>query len=174
MSYLQKKIGTIVIKKPHPSFIKNIWNDTATFKNYYWKSFGNKMYFITGDSAYIDKDGYIYLKGRIDNIINIQGKRISLLEVESAILKIKNIEECAVISYNHPRKGSILAAFCVPEQNISEWQITELENEVREKIKTNLGDWINLQEIRFTQVLPKSPSGKVLKDLLREIALGME
>jgi len=168
------KTGTIVIKKPHPSFIRNIWNDVDTFKNFYWKRYTTKNYFFTGDSANVDKDGYIYLKGRIDNIINIQGKRISILEVESTILKIKDIDECSVISYNHPRKGSILAAFCVPEQNISEWQITELENEIREKIKNNLGDWVNLREIRFTQVLPKSPSGKVLKDLLKEVALGME
>ena len=166
--------GNIVIKKPHPSLIRNIWNDIDTFKNSYWKRINNNNYFITGDSAFIDKDNYIYLKGRVDNIINIQGKRISLLEVEAAIMKLKNIEECSVISYNHPRKGSILAAFCVPEENISEWQINELENEIKDKIKTNLGDWVNLQEIRFTHVLPKSPSGKVLKDLLKEIALGME
>ncbi len=167
--------GTIVIKKPHPALIRGILNDKNSYVNYYWKRYGEKNWFFTGDSAYRDKDGYIFLKGRIDNIINIEGRRVSLLEIESVISKIKDIEECAVISYNHPRKGAILSLFCIPETNIAnEWQLSELEKEIKERLTRDLGEWLNLQEIRFTQVLPKSPSGKILKDLLKDIALGME
>ena len=171
----KENTGTMVIKKPHPSFIRNIWNDPDTYKNQYWQRFKDKKFFFTGDSAYLDKDEYIFLKGRIDNVINIEGKRLSLLEIESVISKIRDIDECAVISYNHPRKGAILSAFCVPESNITnESQINDLENEIKERVYRDIGDWINLQEIRFTQMLPKAPSGKILKNLLKEIALGME
>ncbi len=167
--------GTIVLKKPHPALIRDILNDTKSYENFYWNRYGDKNYFFTGDSAYRDKEGYIFLKGRIDNIINIEGRRISLLEIESVISKIDEIEECAVISYNHPRKGAILSLFCIPETSVvNEWQLSELEREIKEKLTRDIGDWLNLQEIRFTQVLPKSPSGKILKDLLKDIALGME
>ncbi len=168
--------GTIVLRKPHPALIRGILNDkNNNYANYYWNRYHNKKYFFTGDSAYRDSEGYIFLKGRIDNIINIEGRRVSLLEIESVISKIKEIEECAVISYNHPRKGSILALFCIPETSVvNEWQLSELEREIRQKLTRDIGEWLNLQEIRFTQVLPKSPSGKILKDLLKDIALGME
>ena len=167
--------GTIVIKKPHPSFLRGIWGDDDTYKNQYWNRFKDKNFFFTGDSAYMDKDGYIFLKGRIDNILNIEGKRLSLLEIESVISKVKNIEECAVIYYNHPRKGGILSAFCVPDDDIAnEWQVSELESEIKERVYRDIGDWVNLQEIRFTQIIPKAPSGKILKNLLKDIALGME
>ncbi len=168
-------MGNLVIRKFHPALIRGLWDDHDTFKNQYWRRYKEKRYFFTGDSAYVDKNNYIFLKGRVDNIINIQGKRLNLLEIEAVILKNKKIEEVAVISYNHPRKGSILSAFCVLTHFISsDWELSDLENEIKEKVNNDVGDWVNLQEIRFTQMLPKSPSGKVLKNLLKEIAIGME
>jgi acetyl-CoA synthetase len=167
--------GTIVIKKPHPAIFREILNDSSTSYLTYWNRYQGKNLFFTGDSAKRDSDDYIYLQGRIDNIINIEGRRVNLLEIESIILKIKDIDECAVISYNHPRKGSILAAFCVPDSSVmNEWQLSELEQEIKSLVSREIGNWINLQEIRFTQGLPKSPSGKLLRDMLREVALGME
>ncbi len=166
--------GIIVLKKPIPSLIKRIWQDKNKFKSIYWDRFSGKKFFYTGDSAYYDDEGYIYLAGRVDNVINVEGRRINLAQIEDVIKRIPQIKEVAVIWYHHPRKGGILSAFCVLKKNVQEWELQNIEDEIKTKLNENIGEWINLQEIRFTKLLPKSPDGEVLKDILKEIALGME
>ncbi len=166
--------GIIALRKPMPSLIRKLWKNGNKYKSIYWNKFLGKNYFYTGDSAYYDEDGYIYLTGRVDDVINVEGRRVNLAQIENIIRRIPQVKEVAVIWYHHPRKGGILSAFCVLKKNVQEWELQNIEDEIKLRLNENIGEWINLQEIRFTKILPKGPDGEVLKDILKEIAIGME
>jgi len=168
------KGGYLVIKKPFPSQLRTIWGDDQRYIDTYWPKFGGK-YYLAGDSARKDKDGYFWIMGRIDDVLNVSGHRLGTMEVESALVAHKGVAEAAVVGYPHEIKGEAIFAYVVlrgerPEGGVDESLTTELRNWVGEQI----GAIAKPDEIRFADNLPKTRSGKIMRRLLRNIARGEE
>jgi acetyl-CoA synthetase len=166
--------GFLVIKKPWPSMLRTIWNDDARYVDTYWPMFDGK-YYLAGDSAYIDTDGYFWIMGRIDDVLNVSGHRLGTMEVESALVAHERIAEAAVVGRPHDIKGEAIVAFVIckgerPTGEAADEMITELRNWVAKEI----GPIAKPDDIRFADGLPKTRSGKIMRRLLRAIAKGEE
>ncbi len=159
-------MGYLAIKKGWPSMMKSIWKN----KNEYESSFIND-WFITGDSAYMDEDGYFWFQGRVDDVINAAGERIGPFEVESRIAEHPSVEEVGVIGKPDPVKGEIIKAFITLKHGYEPTQ--ELKEEIREFVKRGLSRHAVPQEIDFIDTLPKTRSGKIMRRVLatRELNL---
>ncbi|MEQ9619947.1 MAG: acetate--CoA ligase [Deltaproteobacteria bacterium] len=160
--------GYLVIKTPWPSMLRTIYRDLKRYVDTYWSRFPG-IYF-TGDGAKRDKDGYIWVLGRVDDVMNVAGHRISTMEVESAHVAHPHVVEAAVIGRAHEIKGQAIVAFVTLRENVkhSEKLIDELKKHVSKKI----GAIARPDEIIFTAELPKTRSGKIMRRLLRNIAEG--
>jgi acetyl-CoA synthetase len=160
--------GYLVLRKPWPAMARTIWGDPDRYVQQYWSRF-DKMYF-TGDGAKRDEDGYIWLLGRVDDVLNVAGHRIGTMEVESALVSHPSVAEAAVVGINHEIKGQALAAFVTLRggNEPSDSQIDVLRNHVGEKI----GAIAKPDKIFFTAELPKTRSAKIMRRLLRDIGEG--
>jgi acetyl-CoA synthetase len=161
--------GYLVIRKPWPSMLRTIWNDNHRYISTYWEKFQNR-YYVAGDSAHRDADGYYWIMGRIDDVLNVAGHRLGTMEIESALVAHKRVAEAAVVGRPHPIKGESVFAFVVcrgarPTGDTSAF-VTELRNWVTEQ----LGAIAKPDDIRFADNLPKTRSGKIMRRLLRTIA----
>ena len=158
--------GYLVIKRPWPSMLRTIWGDDERYKQQYWSQLEG-IYFA-GDGARRDKDGYFWIMGRIDDVINVSGHRLGTAEVESALVSHSAVAEAAVVARPDDLKGSAIVAFVTLEgtHNSSE----SLNQELREHVVKEIGALARPDEIRFTDALPKTRSGKIMRRLLREIA----
>ena len=158
--------GYLVIKRPWPSMLRTIWGDDERYRQQYWSQIDG-IYFA-GDGARRDPDGYFWIMGRIDDVINVSGHRLGTAEIESALVSHKAVAEAAVVPRPDELKGSGIVAFVTLEgtQNPSE----ELNQELREHVVKEIGALARPDEIRFTDALPKTRSGKIMRRLLREIA----
>jgi len=161
--------GMLCIAKPWPGMLRGIWGDEKRFEEQYWSTFpGN---YLTGDNARIDDDGYYWIMGRIDDVINVSGHRLSTIEVESAMVSHPNVAECAAVGRPHEIKGQAIAVFI----SIKDAQPTEeLRKELKLHVRKEIGALAVPDDIRFTQSLPKTRSGKIMRRLLRDIAAGRE
>ncbi|EHL07844.1 acetate--CoA ligase [Desulfitobacterium hafniense DP7] len=160
--------GYLAIKEPWPAMLRNIYGDPARFERTY---FGNwpGVYF-PGDGAKWDKDGYFWILGRVDDVINVSGHRIGTMEVESALVDHPSVAEAAVIGKNHEVKGQALACFVTLKEGI---EITpDLEDELKKHVAKKIGTLARPDDIFFTAELPKTRSGKIMRRLLRDIAEG--
>ncbi len=162
--------GLLVIRKPWPSMLRTIWGDDKRYRKQYWSDV--KGCYFTGDGARKDKDGYIWIMGRVDDVINIAGHRLGTMEVESALVAHPEVAEAACVGIPHDIKGEAIAAFVTLKGDNS-------KNAAREK---ELSNWV-VKEIgaiarpdymRFTGALPKTRSGKIMRRLLRDIASGAD
>lgn len=160
--------GLLVVRKPWPSMLRGIYGDPDRYYETYWKKFGN-LYF-TGDGAKIDRDGYLWLLGRVDDVINVSGHRIGTMEVESACVDFPAVSEAAVIGIPHEIKGQAIVAFVTIKDGVPHTLdlIEEIESHVVEKI----GAIARPEKIFITAELPKTRSGKIMRRLLRDIANG--
>ena len=160
--------GYLVIRQPWPSMLRGIYGDPKRYQQVYWDRIPG-MYF-TGDGARIDEDGYFWLLGRVDDVINVAGHRIGTMEVESALVSHPLVAEAAVIGMHHEIKGQALAAFVTIKEggHTDEAMLEELRDHVAEKI----GAIAKPDRILFTSELPKTRSGKIMRRLLRDIAEG--
>jgi acetyl-CoA synthetase len=160
--------GYLVMKKPWPAMLRTIYKDPERYKEQYWSKVPG-MYF-TGDGCKRDSDGYFWLLGRVDDVMNIAGHRISTMEVESALVAHETVAEAAVIGKSHELKGQAIAAFVTLKNTVqgSPMLIQELTEHVAEKI----GAIAKPEVIFFTAELPKTRSGKIMRRLLRDIAEG--
>lgn len=160
--------GYLVIKNPWPSMLRTIYGDPKRYVDTYWSRFPN-IYF-TGDGAKRDKDGYIWVLGRVDDVMNVSGHRLSTMEVESALVDHHAVAEAAVIGRTDELKGQAIVAFTTPKKNVraDKALIDELKAHVAKKI----GAIARPEEIIFTAELPKTRSGKIMRRLLRNIAEG--
>jgi len=160
--------GYLVLRKPWPAMLRGIYGDPQRYQEQYWSRFPG-LYF-TGDGARRDADGYFWLLGRVDDVINVAGHRIGTMEVESALVAHPKVAEAAVIGMSHDIKGQALAAFVtLKEGRVGDnAAIEELRNHVAEKI----GSIAKPDRILFTAELPKTRSGKIMRRLLRDIAEG--
>jgi len=166
--------GYLVIKRPWPSMLRTIWGDNDRYIATYWEKFKNR-YYVAGDSARRDKDGYYWIMGRIDDVLNIAGHRLGTMEIESALVAHPKVAEAAVVSKPHEIKGESAFAYVVlnvprPQGALAKALIDELRGWVGDQ----LSPIAKPDEIRLTDNLPKTRSGKIMRRLLRAVARGEE
>jgi acetyl-CoA synthetase len=163
--------GYLVIRQPFPSLLRTLWGDPQRFrKTYFPDELGGKMY-LAGDSSHQDADGYFWIMGRIDDVLNVSGHRLGTMEIESALVANPRVAESAVVGKPHDIKGEAIIAFVVckgarPEGD----EARKLVAELREWVSTEIGPIAKPDEIRFGDNLPKTRSGKIMRRLLRAIA----
>lgn len=160
--------GYLVIKKPWPSMMRGLYRDPERFKKTYWTDIKG-MYF-TGDGARRDKDGYFWIMGRVDDVINVSGHRLGTMEVESALVSHPFVAEAAVVGKPDEIKGSAICAFVTLKGKRT--PSASLKEELRLHVAKEIGAMAKPDDIRFTDALPKTRSGKIMRRLLREIASG--
>jgi acetyl-CoA synthetase len=166
------KGGYLVITKPFPSMLRTIWGDDQRYIDTYWPKFGGK-YYLAGDSARRDADGYFWIMGRIDDVLNVSGHRLGTMEVESALVAHERVAEAAVVGRPDEIKGEAIFAYVVlrgprPKDGIDE----ELTKELRNWVSEQIGPIAKPDNIRYADNLPKTRSGKIMRRLLRNIACG--
>ncbi|MEL7496966.1 MAG: acetate--CoA ligase [Planctomycetota bacterium] len=161
--------GMLCIAQPWPGMLRGIWGDDQRFHDQYWATYpGN---YLTGDNARLDDDGYYWIMGRIDDVINVSGHRLSTIEVESALVSHPNVAECAAVGRPHEIKGQAIAVFVT----ITDAEPGEaLREELRLHVRKEIGALAVPDDIRFTDAVPKTRSGKIMRRLLRDIASGRE
>jgi len=161
--------GYLVVKKPWPGMLRTILNNDERYKDQYWAKYGLKYYFA-GDGAKRDKDGYLWLLGRVDDVMNVSGHRISTMEVESALVDHPSVAEAAVIGRTHEMKGQAVSAFVTLKGHVQ--ASDALMKELKAHVVTKIGALARPEEIFFTAELPKTRSGKIMRRLLRDVAEG--
>jgi len=162
--------GYLVIKKPWPAMFRTIYGDPNRYVKQYWSEIPG-IYF-TGDGARRDADGYFWVMGRVDDVINVSGHRLSTMEVESALVGHPKVAEAAVVGRHDDIKGQAIAAFVTLESGNP--PTDELKNELKQWVTKEIGSLARPDDIRFAEILPKTRSGKIMRRLLREIAGGGE
>ncbi len=162
------KGGYLVIKKPWPSMLRNIYGDPQRFAQQYWSRYPN-IYF-TADGAKVDEDGYYWLLGRVDDVIKVSAHRISTMEVESALVDNPKVAEAACIGKSHEMKGEAIVAFVTLKEGVA--GTDAVMNELKQHVVTKIGSIARPDDIYFTAELPKTRSGKIMRRLLRDVAEG--
>ena len=160
--------GKLVIRKPWPSMLRGIWGDKARYKETYWSEIKG-MYFA-GDGARRDKDGYFWIVGRIDDVLNVAGHRLGTAEVESALVSHPAVAEAAVVGRPDELKGQGVVCFVTLKQGVTAHP--ELRGELKQHVRKMIGPVATPDEIRFTEMLPKTRSGKIMRRLLKQVASG--
>jgi acetyl-CoA synthetase len=162
--------GYLTITKPWPGMLRGIWGDPERYKQTYWSRFEGR--YFAGDGAKLDEDGDIWLLGRVDDVMNISGHRISTTEVESALVSNTKVAEAAVVGATDPTTGQGIVAFVIPrgsvaaDESAGEAFVTELRNHVAKEI----GPIAKPRQILVVAELPKTRSGKIMRRLLRDVA----
>jgi acetyl-CoA synthetase len=165
--------GYLVIKKPWPSMLRTLWRDNDRYISAYWEKF-KQGYYVAGDSAHRDKDGYYWIMGRIDDVLNVAGHRLGTMEVESALVAHPRIAEAAVVGKPHEIKGESVFAFVVCRGERPSGDTGALVKELRDWVAEQLGAIAKPDDIRFADNLPKTRSGKIMRRLLKAVARGEE
>ncbi len=160
--------GYLVIKKPWPGMLRTIWGDDERYKQQYWAEIPG--YYFAGDGARKDQHGYYWIMGRVDDVLNVAGHRLGTAEVESALVSHHTVAEAAVVGRPDDLKGSAIVAFVTLEGGRT--GTDELKNELRNHVGKEIGAIAKPDDIRFTDTLPKTRSGKIMRRLLRELAAG--
>jgi acetyl-CoA synthetase len=162
--------GYLVIRKPWPSMLRTIWGDNDRYLKTYWETFQNR-YYVAGDSAHRDKDGYFWIMGRIDDVLNVAGHRLGTMEIESALVAHPKVAEAAVVGKQHEIKGEAVFAYVVLRgERPTGDKVDAFTKMLRDQVSEQLGAIARPDEIRFVDNLPKTRSGKILRRLLRAIA----
>lgn len=157
--------GFLVIKSPWPSMLRTILGDDARFRNTYWTAY--RGWYFTGDGARRDRDGYFWIIGRVDDVVNVSGHRLGTAEVESALVSHDLVSEAAVVARPDEVKGNALVAFVT--LTIEAKPTADLAEELRIHVAKEIGHIAKPDSIRFTDGLPKTRSGKIMRRLLRDV-----
>ena len=163
--------GYLVLKRPWPSMLRTLWGEDQRFVDTYWSRYGRDVYF-TGDGARTDEDGDFWLLGRVDDVINVSGHRISTTEVESALVGHPAVAEAAAIGAADPVKGEQIAVFVIPKDGVEESE--ELRRELVGHVATRSASSPGRACCCSRRDLPKTRSGKIMRRLLRDVAEGRE
>jgi acetyl-CoA synthetase len=158
--------GLLVVRKPWPSMARTIYGDADRYQQAYFSDIPGS--YFTGDGARQDKDGYFWLMGRVDDVINVSGHRLGTMEIESALVAHPKVAEAAVVGRPDDLKGQAIAAFVSLEEGNEPTE--ELKQELRQWVAKEIGALARPDDLRFTQMLPKTRSGKIMRRLLRELA----
>ena len=160
--------GYLVLKRPWPAMLRTIYGDPQRYVEQYWSRYPN-IYF-TGDGAKMDENGFFWILGRVDDVINVAGHRISTMEVESALVDHNAVAEAASIGKSHEIKGQGVVAFVTLKEGID--TSADMVQELKQHVRTKIGAIARPDEIYFAADLPKTRSGKIMRRLLRDIAEG--
>ena len=161
--------GLLTLTKPWPAMLRAIYGDSERFEKTYWSRWPDRSYF-TGDGARVDDDGFYWLMGRVDDVLNVAGHRLGTMEVESALVDHPNVAEAAVVGRPHEIKGQALAAFVTVKEGVRATPM--LADELKGHVVKKIGAIARPDEILFAADLPKTRSGKIMRRLLRDIAEG--
>ena len=157
--------GFLIMKEPWPSMMRTIWGDKARYQETYWSRFPG--YYFTGDAARQDEDGYYWVLGRVDDVMNVSGHRLSTMEIESALVRHPAVAEAAVVGKPHEITGQAVCAFVTLKAGAKD--VEHLGQDLRKWVSHEIGSFARPEEIRFVESLPKTRSGKIMRRLLREL-----
>jgi len=157
--------GFLIVHRPWPSMIRNIWGDPQRYDEQYWRRIRGA--YFTGDAARRDADGYFWILGRVDDVMNVSGHRLSTMEVESALVRHPAVAEAAVVAKPHEITGQAVCCFVTLKKGDYDHHVLGLE--LRQWVAHEIGSFARPEEIRFSDALPKTRSGKIMRRLLREI-----
>jgi len=160
--------GKLIIRRPWPSMLRTIYGDKARYRQQYWSEF--KGNYLTGDGARRDEDGYFWIVGRIDDVLNVAGHRLGTSEIESALVSHAGVAEAAVVGRADELKGQAVVAFVTLKTGVDATR--GLKEELRDHVAAHIGAIAKPNEVRFAEALPKTRSGKIMRRLLKEIASG--
>lgn len=161
--------GWLTIEQPWPGMLRGIWGDDQRYEEVYWSKVPGK--YLAGDNARCDDDGYYWIMGRIDDVLNVSGHRLSTIEIESALVSHPQVAEAAAVGRPHELKGEAIAVF-VTVKNAE--PSDELRQALKKHVRKEIGALAEPDDIRFTAALPKTRSGKIMRRLLKDIAAGNE
>ena len=161
--------GWLTIAYPWPGMLRGIWGDDERYQEVYWSRVKGK--YLAGDNARRDEDGYYWIMGRIDDVLNVSGHRLSTIEIESALVSHPNVAEAAAVGRPHDLKGEAVAVF-VTLRNAEPSE--ELRQALKMHVRNEIGALAQPDDVRFTNALPKTRSGKIMRRLLRDIAAGKQ
>jgi acetyl-CoA synthetase len=165
---LPKGGGLLVLTEPWPGMLRTIYGDDARYQETYWARFGDK--YFAGDGAKLDDDGYWWILGRVDDVLNVAGHRIGTMEVESALVDHPAVAEAAVVGRHHDLKGQALAAFVTLKEG--HHASAELKDDLKDHVTRKIGAIARPDDVLFSADLPKTRSGKIMRRLLKDIAEG--
>ena len=163
--------GWLVMTRPWPGMLRGIWGDDERFRETYWSRVPGK--YLAGDNARQDADGYYWIMGRIDDVLNVAGHRLSTIEIESALVSHPAVAEAAAVGRPHDVKGEAVAVFVTLKGGEPD-DVAALKDTLRKHVRTQIGALAAPDDIHFTAALPKTRSGKIMRRLLRDIAAGKE
>ncbi|MBI5090991.1 MAG: acetate--CoA ligase [Candidatus Hydrogenedentes bacterium] len=164
--------GMLVITEPWPGMLRTLYGDDERYKEVYWSQYEKRGWYFTGDGAYRDANGYFMIIGRIDDVINVSGHRLGTMEIESALVSHPMVAEAAVVGFPHEIKGQGICAFVsVPVGTVPN---EKDKDKLREHVAKEIGALAKPDQVRFTDTLPKTRSGKIMRRLLRDIAAGKD
>jgi acetyl-CoA synthetase len=161
--------GYLVIKRPWPGMLRTIYRDPERYRQQYWGKFGDK--YQTGDSARKDKDGYVWIIGRMDDVIKVSGYRLGTAEVESALVSHPTVAEAAAIGLPHELKGNAIHTYVILKTGVEKTE--KLAEELRQHVAHEIGPIARPEDVTFVDSLPKTRSGKIMRRLLRARAMGV-
>jgi acetyl-CoA synthetase len=171
--YGEHASGYLVVDQPWPSMLRGIWGDPERFKETYWSRFAEQGWYFAGDGARYDLDGNIWVMGRIDDVMNVSGHRISTAEVESALVGHSHVAEAAVVGASDEHTGQAIIAFVILQAHTRD-RGTDLVDELRAEVAREISPIARPKEIHVVPELPKTRSGKIMRRLLRDVAEGRE
>ena len=164
--------GKLVIKAPWPGMARTIYGDAERFKEVYWKDYEKQGWYKTGDSARIDKDGYYWIIGRIDDVIKVSGYRLGTAEIESALVSHHDVSEAAAIALPHDLKGNAIHTFVILRAGVEADK--DLEEVLKDHVSKEMGPIAKPESVSFVDSLPKTRSGKIMRRVLKARALGKD
>ncbi|MFN2420261.1 MAG: acetate--CoA ligase [Gemmatimonadota bacterium] len=164
--------GYLVIKRPWPSMLRTLWGDDERYRQQYWSKYEKQGWYLTGDGARVDDDGYFWIMGRVDDVLNVAGHRIGTAELESALVAHDAVVEAAVVGRPDELTGQAIVAFCTLAPNFN--PSDGLRGDLKKWVTEQIGALARPAEIHFADALPKTRSGKIMRRLLKDIASGAE
>ena len=164
--------GYLVLDKPWPSMLRGIWGDEERYRDTYWNRFADQGYYFAGDGAKYDDDGAIWLLGRVDDVMNVSGHRVSTTEVESALVSHPTVAEAAVVGAEDETTGQAIVAFVILRGNAAydESKSQAVFEELRDHVAKEIGPIAKPRQIMVVEELPKTRSGKIMRRLLKDVA----